>query len=78
MLLVTKSHILTHIYMTIKSKQVRVPTFVCPFLDDTTTAKGLRCDEEANLRLRDIAVVLLMPIREETIIIINPARIAQK
>ena len=44
-----------------KSKQARVPTFLCLFCDDATTAKGPGCDEGTNLRLRDFAVVLLMP-----------------
>ena len=44
-----------------KSKQVRVPTFVWLFRDDATTAKGPRCDEGTNLRLRDFEAVLLMP-----------------
>ena len=47
-----------------KSKQARVPTFVWLFHDDATTAKGPRCDEGTNLRLRDFAVVPLMPTRE--------------
>ena len=44
-----------------KSKQARVPTLVWSFCDDATTAKGLGCDEGTNLRLRDFAVVPLMP-----------------
>ena len=46
-----------------KSKQARVPTFVWLFRDDATTAKGPGCDEGTNLRLRDFAVVPLMPTR---------------
>ena len=44
-----------------KSKQARVPTFVWLFHDDTTIARGPGCDEGTNLRLRDFAVVQLMP-----------------
>ena len=46
-----------------KSKQARVPTFVWLFRDDATTAKGHGCDEGTNFRLRDFAVVPLMPTR---------------
>ena len=46
-----------------KSKQARVPTFVCIFRDDATTAKGPGCDEGTNLHLRDFADVPLMPTR---------------
>ena len=42
---------------------MRVPTFVWLFCDDATTGKGPGCDEGINLRLRDLAVVLLMPTR---------------
>ena len=41
----------------------RVPTFVWLFCDDATTAKGRGCEEGTNLRLRDFAVVPLMPTR---------------
>ena len=44
-----------------KSKQARVPTFVCLFRDDATTAKGPGCDKGTNLRLHDFAVVPMMP-----------------
>ena len=47
-----------------RSKQTRVPTFVWLFRDVATTAKGPGCDEGTNLRLRDFAVVPLMPTRE--------------
>ena len=47
-----------------KSKQARVPTFVLLFYDDATSAKRPGCDEGTNLRLRDFAVVPLMPTRE--------------
>ena len=47
-----------------KSKQARVPTFVCLFRDDATTANGPGCDEGTNILLRDCAVVPLMPTRE--------------
>ena len=47
-----------------KSKQERVPTFVWLFRDDATAVKGPRCDEGTKLRLRDFAVVQLMPTRE--------------
>ena len=43
---------------------MRVPTFVCLFRDDATTAKGPGCDEGANLRLRDFEVFRLMPTRD--------------
>ena len=43
---------------------MRVHTFACLFRDDATTSKGPRCDEGTNLRLRDFAVVPLMPTRE--------------
>ena len=33
-----------------KSKQARVPTFVCLFCDDATTANGPGCDEGTNSR----------------------------
>ena len=46
-----------------KSKQARVATYVCLFGDNATTAKGPRCDEGTNLRLREYAVVPLMPTR---------------
>ena len=46
-----------------KSKQARVHTFVCLFRDDASIAKGPGCDEGTNLRLRDFAVVPLMPTR---------------
>ena len=42
-------------------KQVKVPTFVCLFRDDATNPKGQGCDEGTILRLRDFAVVPLMP-----------------
>ena len=42
----------------------RVPTFVWLFGDDATTAIGPVCDEGTNLRLRDFAVVPLMPTRD--------------
>ena len=32
-----------------KSKQARVPTFVCLFRDNATTAKGSGCDKGTNL-----------------------------
>ena len=51
-----------------KSKQARVPTFVCLFRDDATTAKGPGCDEGTNLRLRDFAVVPPMHTREIVLI----------
>ena len=44
-----------------KSKQARVPIFVWLFRDDATTAKGPVCDEGTNLRLRDLALIPLMP-----------------
>ena len=47
-----------------RSKQARVPTFVWLFRDVATTAKGPGCDEGTNLRLRDFAIVPLMPTRE--------------
>ena len=47
-----------------KSKQARVPTFVCLFRDNATTAKGPGCDEATNLRLRTFTVVPLMPTRD--------------
>ena len=47
-----------------KSKQKRVPTFVCIFHDDATTAKGPGCDKGTNLRQRDCTVVPLMPTRD--------------
>ena len=40
-------------------------TFVWLFRDDATTAKGPVCDEGTNLRLRDFAVVPLMPTRDD-------------
>ena len=46
-----------------RSKQARVPTFVWLFRDVATTAKGPGCDEGTNLRIRDFAVVRLMPTR---------------
>ena len=46
-----------------KQKKTRVPTFVWLFRDDATTAKGSVCDEGTNLRLREFAVVPLMPTR---------------
>ena len=46
-----------------KSKQARVPTFVLLFCDDAASAKRSGCDEGTNLRLRDFAVVPLMPTR---------------
>ena len=46
------------------SKQARVPTFVWLFRDDATTAKSPGCDERTNLRLRNFAVVPLMPTRD--------------
>ena len=46
------------------SKQEGVPTFVWLFGDDATIAKGPICDEGTNLRLRDFAVVPLMPARD--------------
>ena len=46
-----------------KSKQATVPTFVWLFCDDATNAKGPGCDKRTNLRLRDFAVVPLMPTR---------------
>ena len=49
------------------SKQARVPTFVCLFRDDATTAKGPGCHEGTNLRLRDFAVVPLMPTRDHAV-----------
>ena len=50
-------------FFNIKSKQARVPTFVWLFRDDATTAIGPGFDEGTNLRLRDFAVVPLMPTR---------------
>ena len=49
-----------------KSKQARVPTFVLLFCDDATSAKRPGCDEGTNLRLRDFAVVPLMPTLDDT------------
>ena len=46
-----------------KSKQARIPTFVLLFPGDATSAKSPGCDEGTNLRLRDFAVVPLMPTR---------------
>ena len=46
-----------------KSKQARVPTFVCNLRDDASTAKGLGYDEGTNLCLRNFSVVQLMPTR---------------
>ena len=40
-----------------------LPMFVF-FRDGATTAKGPGCDEGTNLRLRDFAVVPLMPTRD--------------
>ena len=48
-----------------KLKQARVPTFVWLFRDVATSAKDPRCDEGTYLRLRDFAVVPLMPTREK-------------
>ena len=48
--------------------QARAPTFVCLFRDDATSANGPGCDEGTNLRLRDFAVVPLMPTREMAIL----------
>ena len=46
-----------------KAKHARVPNFVWLFIDDATTAKCPGCDEGTNLRLRDFAVVPLVPTR---------------
>ena len=46
-----------------ESKHERVPTVVWLFRDDATTAKGTGCNEGTNLRLREFAVVPLMPTR---------------
>ena len=46
-----------------KPKQARVPTFVCLFRDDATTARGPGCDEGTHLRQRDFVEVPLMPTR---------------
>ena len=54
-----------------KSKQAKVPTFVWLFCDDATTAKGPECDKGTNLRLRDFAVVQLMPTRGTPFVIFN-------
>ena len=40
-----------------------MPSFVWLFRDDATVAKGPGYDEGTNLRLRDFAVVPLMPTR---------------
>ena len=47
-----------------KSKEARVPNFVSLFCDDANSAKRPGCDEGTNLRLRDFAVVPLMPTRD--------------
>ena len=57
-----------------KSKQARVPTFVLLFHGDATSGKGPVCDEGTNLRLRDFAVVPLMPTRENVRNITNNSR----
>ena len=41
-------------------------------MNDATTAKGLGCDEETSLRLRDFAVVSLMPTRAGILFISLP------
>ena len=46
-----------------QSKHGKVPTFIWLFHNHATTAKGPECDEGTNSRLRDFAVVPLMPTR---------------
>ena len=47
-----------------KLKQTKVPSFVYEIFDEATTATGPGCGEGTDLRLRDFAVVPLMPARD--------------
>ena len=47
-----------------KKKKAKVPNFVYEIFDEVTTATGPGCGEGTNLRLRDLAVVPLMPTHE--------------
>ena len=43
-----------------------------------TTAKGPRCDEGTNLRLRDLPVVRLMPTRENVSLYCNHVQLVRR